>query len=126
MDYEIAFDETEQTYRIQTEYEFSAIADWVSEELKEREDIQKVLQNIHLVDAESETQVTKQGAYNVSISAEGVAVNRQVDMSDVSEEISAMFDTQSDFYQASDDGIKSECGLEDMIGLLEDWHNLLY
>ena len=126
MDYEIAFDETEQTYRIQTEYEFSAIADWVSEELKEREEIQKVLQNIHLVDAESETQVTKQGAYNVSISAEGVAVNRQVDMSDVSEEISAMFDTQSDFYQASDDGIKSECGLEDMIGLLEDWHNLLY
>lgn len=126
MDYEIAFDDTEQTYRIATEYEFSAIADWVSEELKEREDIQKILQSIHLVDADTETKVTQQGVYIVSIGAEGVSVNRQVDMSDVGEEISAMFDTQSDFYQASDDGIKSECGLEDMVGLLEDWHNLLY
>ncbi|KJZ10697.1 MAG: YacL family protein [Marinomonas sp.] len=126
MDYEIAFDDTEQTYRIATEYEFSAIADWVSEELKEREDIQKVLQSIHLVDADTETQITQQGVYIVSIGAEGVSVNRQVDMSDVGEEISAMFDTQSDFYQASDEGIKSECGLEDMVGLLEDWHNLLY
>lgn len=126
MDYEIAFDDTEQTYRIATEYEFSAIADWVSEELTDREDIQKVLQSIHLVEADSEPQVTKQGIYVVSIGVEGVAVNRQVDISDVTDEINAMFDTQSDFYQASDDGIKSECGLEDMIGLLEDWHNLLY
>ena len=126
MDYEIAFDETEQTYRIETEYEFSAIADWVSEELIQREDIQKILQSIHLVDADSETQITQQGAYIVSIGAEGVAVNRQVDMSDVSEEISAMFDSQSNFYQASDEGIKAECGLEDMVALLENWHNLLY
>lgn len=126
MDYEIAFDETEQSYRIETEYEFSAIADWVSEELKDRENIQKVLQSIHLVDAESETQTTQQGPFIVSIGAEGVTVNRQVDMSDVSEEISAMFDSQSNFFQASNDGVTSECGLEDMAGLLENWHNLLY
>ncbi len=126
MDYEIAFDETEQAYRIVTEYEFSAIADWVSEELKDREGIQKVLQSIHLIEADSDAQITKQGAYIINISAEGIAVNRQVDMSDVSEEINAMFDTQSEFYQASDDGVKSECGLEDMVGLLENWHNLLY
>ncbi|EAQ67079.1 hypothetical protein MED121_14169 [Marinomonas sp. MED121] len=126
MDYEIAFDETEQTYRIETEYEFSAIADWVSEELKAREDIQKVLQSIHLVEADAEAQVIQQGAYIISIGVEGIAVNRQLDMSDVSEEISAMFDSQSNFYQAADDGVKSECGLEDMAGLLEDWHNLLY
>ena len=126
MDYEIAFDESENCYRVITSYEFSAIADWVSECLQKREDIQKVLQTIHLVETETEASILEHGVYSINIGTEGVTVTRKVDMSDAREEIKAVFDTQSDFYQTSEDGVKSECGLDDVITLLENWHNVLY
>ena len=126
MDYEIAFDDTEQCYRIVADYEFSVIADWVSEHIVKREEIQKILQHINLMNAEAEKVRLEYGVFSVNISTDGIAVNRQVDMSDATEEIHAMFDNQSGFYHASDEGVKSECGLDDMTTLLENWHKVLF
>lgn len=126
MDYEIVFDEAEQMYRVVTDYQFTALADWVSEHLKEREAIQKVLQLIHLTNANTEKKTLRYGAYQVSIEQEGVQVKRQIDMSDAGDEIHALFDGQTDFYQADTDGVDAECGLDDLVTLLENWHNILY
>ncbi|TBR41754.1 hypothetical protein CBF23_009090 [Marinomonas agarivorans] len=126
MDYEIVFDEAEQSYRVVTDYQFSAIADWVSEHLKEREAIQKVLQKINLATAQTESNSVQYGSYHVTINTDGIQVNRQIDLSEAGDEIHAIFDSQSDFYQASTEGIRAECGLEDLTTMLENWHNILY
>lgn len=125
MDYEIAFDQEVNAYRIHTDYEFTAIGEWVSDFLRNKEDIQRVLVAIHLAESEEETTRFKHGPFQVVISREGVAVSRRVDMSQVQEEIKAMFDTQNSFYQASSDGIQAECGLEDLVDLIEDWHDVV-
>ena len=122
MDYEIAFDQEEGSYRVFADIEFSAIAEWVSEHLTNKETVQRVWQAVSLAEKEDETTEFQHGIFQVVISPEGVVVKRRVDMSQAEDEIKAMFDTQSNFYQASNDGIESECGLDDLIDLIENWH----
>ncbi|MBJ7538878.1 YacL family protein [Marinomonas transparens] len=125
MDYEIAFDQDENLYRISTGYEFAAIGEWVSEYVRDLENIQRVLLAARLAEIEKEVTQFKHGPFEVIISEEGVAVTRLVDMDAADEEIKAMFDSQESFYQTSTDGIQAECGLEDLVGLIEDWHQVL-
>lgn len=125
MDYNIAFDQEENSYRIYTDYEFAAIAEWVAFYVKEKEDIQRVLMAAKLAESEKETTKFNHGPFDVIINEEGVNVSRQVDMDSAAEEIKAMFDTQESFYQASTDGVQSECGLEDFVDLLENWYEVL-
>lgn len=125
MDYEIAFDQEESDYRIYTDYEFAAIGEWVSKFVRDKENIQRVLMAARLAEVEKETTQFKHGPFDVVISEEGVAVSRQVDMSAAEEEIKAMFDSQDSFYRPSTDGIQAECGLEDLIEMIENWHDVL-
>lgn len=125
MDYEIAFDQDENVYRIYTGYEFAAIGEWVSEYVRDLESIQRVLMAARLAETEKETTEFKHGPFDVILSEEGVSVSRQVDLDSAEEEIKAMFDTQESFYQTSTDGIQSECGLEDLINMIENWHQVL-
>ncbi|MGB2064666.1 hypothetical protein MGA5115_03595 [Marinomonas gallaica] len=123
MDYEIAFDQEEGAYRVIAEIEFAAIAEWVSEYLKDKEAVQRVWQAASLAEKDNEITEFQHGIFHVLISPEGVAVKRRVDMSQAEDEIKAMFDTQSGFFQASNDGVESECGLDDLIDLIENWHD---
>lgn len=123
MDYEIAFDQEEGGYRVFTEVEFAAIGEWVSEYLKNKETLQRVWQAITLAEQGEETTEFKHGIFRVVISPEGVSVKRRIDMSQAEDEIKAMFDTQAGFFQASKDGIEAECGLDDLIDLIENWHD---
>ncbi|WP_191602801.1 YacL family protein [Marinomonas algicola] len=125
MDYEIAYSEEEHGYRVQMNYEFSVIADWISEHLTGREDIQKVLQCIRFAEDKEEISRFTQGNFDIVIQQSGVSVSRKVDMSDARDEIVAMFDNQSDFYQTSEEGIQAECGLEDLTGIIENWHDVV-
>lgn len=125
MDYEIEFDEAMNRYNVATDSEFSVIADWVGECLQEKEEIQKVLQKIHLLAAETNTLV-EYDTYQLQLSKEGVAVSYKVDLSNAKEDIELAFDNQSDFYQLAEEGVKSECGLEDLATLLENWYKVLY
>ncbi|MEO9274768.1 MAG: YacL family protein [Marinomonas sp.] len=125
MDYEIAFDQDESIYRIYTSYEFAAIGEWVSEYVRELESIQRVLMAARLAESEKETTEFKHGPFSVILSEEGVSVIRQVDMDSAEEEIKAMFDSQESFYQTSTDGIQAECGLDDLINMIENWYEVL-
>jgi len=125
MDYNIAFDQDENSYRIYTDYEFAAIAEWVALYLTGKEDIQRVLMATTLAESEKETTKMKYGPFDVLINEEGVTVSRQVDWDSAAEEIKAMFDTQESFYQTSSDGVQAECGLEDFMDLLENWYDVL-
>ncbi|MFT2109575.1 YacL family protein [Marinomonas sp. 2405UD68-3] len=125
MNYEIAYSEDELGYRVQMDYEFSVIGDWISEHLVTRTDIQKVLQYIRFAENEEEMSHFIQGNFDVVIQKSGVSVSRKVDMSDARDEIVAMFDTQSDFYQTSEEGIQAECGLDDLSGIIENWHEVV-
>lgn len=125
MDYEIAFDQEESRYRIYADYEFAAIAEWVTQFVIDKENIQRVLSAARLAEYEKETTQFQHGPFDVTISEEGVAVARQVDMSQAEDEIKAMFDSQDSFYRASTDGIQAECGLEDLIEMVENWHDVL-
>lgn len=125
MDYEIAFEPEENAYRVHTDVEFAAIAEWISEFLSERDTLQRVMQAAILAEQEGETTHFAHGNFNVVISKDGVAVKRELDMSAVTEEIKAMFDTENGFYNASDDGIEAECGLDDLIDLIENWHEVV-
>lgn len=124
MDYEIAFDQEERSYRVYTDVEFAAIGEWVSEFLSDKEMLQRVWQAATLAETEAELSNFKHGIFDVVISPEGVAVKRRIDMSQAEEEIKAMFDNQQGFYQASQDGVQAECGLDDLIDLLENWHDV--
>ncbi|MBM6551901.1 YacL family protein [Marinomonas ostreistagni] len=124
MDYEIAFDQEEGGYRVFTDLEFTAIAEWVSEFLSDKETLQRVWQAATLAETEQEISNFKHGIFDVVISPEGVAVKRRIDMSQAEDEIKAMFDTQQGFYQASNDGVEAECGLDDLIDLIENWHDI--
>lgn len=124
MDYEIAFDQEEGKYRVYTDVDFAAIAEWVGEYLADKETLQRVWQAVKLAEQEEESATFKHGIFDVAISPEGIAVSRRVDMSQVEDEIKAMFDTQNGFFQASNDGIQAECGLDDLIDLLENWHEV--
>ncbi|MCB5160619.1 YacL family protein [Marinomonas algarum] len=126
MDYEIAFDQEENQYRVYTGYEFSAIGEWVTEYVRDLESIQRVLMAARLAENEKESTVFKNGPFEAVVSEEGILVSRQIDLDSAEEEIKAMFDTQESFYQASTDGIQAECGLEDLIALVENWHGVLY
>ena len=123
MDYEIAYDQEEGAYRVFAEVEFAAIAEWVSEYLTDKETVQRVWQAASLAEKEEEVTEFKHGIFQVVIGPEGVAVKRRIDMSQAEEEIKAMFDTQSGFFQASNDGVEAECGLDDLIDLIENWHD---
>lgn len=125
MDYEIAFDQEESQYRIYTGYEFAAIGEWVSEYVRELEMIQRVLMAARLAETEKESTEFAHGPFRVVISEEGVNVARQVDLNAAEEEIKAMFDSQDSFYQTSTDGIQAECGLEDLMEMIENWHDVL-
>ncbi|MBD5771560.1 YacL family protein [Marinomonas colpomeniae] len=125
MDYEIAFDQDENAYRIYAGYEFAAIGEWISEYVRDLESIQRVLIAARLAETEKETTEFKHGPFTVILSEEGISVTRQVDMDSAEEEIKAMFDSQESFYQTSTDGIQSECGLEDLINMIENWHEVL-
>ena len=125
MDYDIAFDQDDNTYRINTGYEFAAIGEWVTEYVRERESVQRVLMAARLAESEKETTEFKHGPFHVILSEEGVLVTRQVDMDSAEEEIKAMFDSQDSFYQTSTDGIQAECGLEDLINMVENWYDVL-
>ncbi|ADZ92074.1 YacL family protein [Marinomonas mediterranea] len=125
MDYEIAFDQESNAYRVFTDVEFTAIAEWISDYLNERETVQRVLQAVNLAEAEGEETRFKHGNFDIVISKEGAAVSRRVDMSQMEDEIKAMFDTQNSFYQASNDGIQAECGLDDLIDMVENWYEVL-
>ncbi|MFD1382498.1 YacL family protein [Rhodanobacter aciditrophus] len=124
MDYEIAFDQEEGKYRVYTDVDFSAIAEWVAEYLADKETLQRVWQAAKLAETEEEVTQFKHGIFDVVISPDGIAISRRVDMSQVEDEIKAMFDTQNGFFQASNDGIQAECGLDDLIDLLENWHEV--
>lgn len=124
MDYEIAFDQEDGVYRVYTDLEFTAIAEWVSEFLADKETLQRVWQAATLAEAEDEASNFKHGIFDVVISSEGVAVKRRIDMSQAEDEIKAMFDGQQSFYQAENDGVEAECGLDDLIDLLENWHDV--
>ena len=124
MDYEIAFDQEIGAYRVYADVEFAAIAEWVSEYLANKETLQRVWQAVLLAESKEESCVFQHGVFEVTISAEGVAVSRRIDMSQVEDEIKAMFDTQNGFFQASNDGVQAECGLDDLIDLLENWHEV--
>lgn len=124
MDYEIAFDQEEGVYRVFTDIEFSAIGEWVSEYLSDKETLQRVWQAASLAEKEDEITQFKHGIFEVVISSEGVAVKRRIDMSQVEDEIKAMFDTQNSFFSASNDGVEAECGLDDLIDLIENWHEI--
>lgn len=124
MDYEIAFDQEEGKYRVYTDVDFSAIAEWVAEYLADKETLQRVWQAAKLAETEEEATQFKHGIFDVAISSDGIAISRRVDMSQVEDEIKAMFDTQNGFFQASNDGIQAECGLDDLIDLLENWHEV--
>jgi len=54
MDYEIAFDQEEGSYRVFADIEFSAIAEWVSEHLTNKETVQRVWQAVSLAEKEDE------------------------------------------------------------------------
>ncbi|MCV2402220.1 YacL family protein [Marinomonas sp. C2222] len=125
MDYEIAFDQEESSYKVQTDYQFSAIAEWVSVYLKDVETVQKVLVAARLAEADKEVTEFNHGPFKVIFSEEGTLVSRQVDMQSAEEEIKAMFDSQDSFYRASTDGIQAECGLEDLIKMVESWYEVL-
>ncbi|TDO98882.1 YacL family protein [Marinomonas balearica] len=125
MDYEIAFDQESNAYRVFTDVEFTAIAEWISDYLNEKETVQRVLQAVNLAEAEGEETLFKHGNFDIVISKEGAAVSRRVDMSQMEDEIKAMFDTQNSFYQASNDGIQAECGLDDLIDMVENWYEIL-
>lgn len=125
MDYEIAFDQDENNYRIYTGYEFAAIGEWVSEYVRDLESVQRVLIAARFAEEEKETTEFKHGPFHVILSKDGVSVARQFDLDSAEEEIKAMFDTQDSFYQASTDNIQSECGLEDLINMIENWHEVL-
>lgn len=126
MDYEIAFDQDENAYRIFTGYEFAAIGEWVSEYVHDLESIQRVLMAARLAETEKEVTEFAHGPFQVVLNEEGVSVNRQVDLDSAEEEIKAMFDSQESFYQTSTDGIQAECGLDDLIDMIEDWHAVLH
>ncbi|AEF55161.1 YacL family protein [Marinomonas posidonica] len=125
MDYEIAFDQEDKSYRIYTGYEFAAIGEWVTEHVCELEMIQRVLMAARLAETEKEMTEFSHGPFRVVISEEGVNVARQLDLDAAEEEIKAMFDSQENFYQTSTDGIQAECGLEDLIEVVENWHDVL-
>ena len=125
MDYEITFDQEDRCYCIYTDYEFSAIAEWVMQFVKETEDIQRVLSSARLAGFEKETTQFQHGPFDVVISEEGVAVSRQVDICAAEEEIKVMFDSQDSFYRVSTDGLQAKCGLEDLVDMIENWHNVL-
>ena len=125
MDYEIAFDQEENGYRIYTGYEFAAIGEWVTEYVRELESIQRVLAAARLAETEKEGTQFEHGPFDIVISEEGVSVTRKVDMASADEEIKAMFDSQDSFYQTSTEGIQAECGLEDLINMIENWHDVL-
>jgi uncharacterized protein len=125
MDYEIAYNEEEQGYRVQMEYEFSVIGDWISEQLTNKTHIMHVLNLIKQVQSMERSQHLIQGNFEIQLKPEGAFVSRKVDMSDAREEIIAMFDTQSDFYQTSTEGIQAECGLDDLIDIIENWQDML-
>ena len=125
MDYEIAYNEDDNSYRIVTDYEFSVIGDWISEHLLTREGIQKILQIIQFAESAGESQRLTQGNFDIVIEEGGVTVSRKVDMSDARDEIVAMFDSHSDFYQTSTEGIQAECGLDDLVGIIENWHDIV-
>ncbi|MEL0637266.1 MULTISPECIES: YacL family protein [Marinomonas] len=125
MDYEIAFDQEEGQYRINADYEFAAIADWVTQFVVDKENIQRVLLAARLAEYEKETTKFQHGPFDVVISEEGVMVSRQVDMSSAEDEIKAMFDSQDSFYRPSTDGVQAECGLEDLVDMVENWHDVL-
>ncbi|MBR7889044.1 YacL family protein [Marinomonas sp. A79] len=126
MDYEIAFDQDENHYRIYTGYEFAAIGEWVTEYVRDLESIQRVLLAARLAENEKESTTFKHGPFDVIVSEEGISVSRQIDLDSAEEEIKAMFDTQESFYQTSTDGIQAECGLDDLIAMIENWHAVLY
>jgi len=125
MDYEIAFDQEEGRYQIYADYEFTAIAEWITQYVTDKESIQRVLSAARLAEYEKESTQFKHGPFEVVISEEGVMVSRQMDMSSAEEEIKAMFDSQDGFYRASTDGIQAECGLEDLVDMIENWHDVL-
>jgi len=54
MDYEIAFDQDENAYRIYTGYEFAAIGEWVSDYVRDLDVIQRVLMAARLAENEKE------------------------------------------------------------------------
>ena len=125
MDYEIAYNEDDNSYRIATDYEFSVIGDWISEHLLTRQDIQKILQIIQFAESAGESHKLTQGNFDIVIEEGGVTVARKVDMSDARDEIVAMFDSHSDFYQTSTEGIQAECGLDDLLSIIENWHDIV-
>lgn len=125
MDYEIAFDEENQTYRITTDYEFSVIGDWISDILTNRDNILQVSQLIRLAASSGEKQTLIQGPYQIEISESGVSVERQLDLTDAREEMASLFDGQTDFYRIADTGVRAECGLEDLTAVIDNWHDVL-
>ena len=116
---------TKNVYRIYTGYEFAAIGEWVSEYVRDLESIQRVLMAARLAETAKEVTEFKHGPFDVVLSEEGVSVSRQIDLDSAEEEIKAMFDSQESFYQTSTDGIQAECGLDDLINLIENWHEVL-
>jgi uncharacterized protein YacL (UPF0231 family) len=125
MDYEIAFEPEENAYRVHTDVEFAAIAEWITEYLRDKDTLQRVMQAAILAEREGENTNFSHGNFTIVIGRDGVAVKRVLDMSAVTEEIKAMFDTENGFFNASDDGVEAECGLDDLIDLIENWHEVV-
>lgn len=125
MDYEITFIEDEQAYRVVMGYEFSVIGDWISETLTQKETLQKTIQQIRFAELHDETTRFTQGAFDVVIEAKGITVSRKMDLVDAEDEIKSMFDTQSDFYQVSQEGVTAECGLDDVLDIIQNWNDIL-
>lgn len=121
MDYEISFDQEVNSYRIYAGFEFSAIADWITEYVTDLETTQRVLSAARIAMNDKETTNFSHGPFDVVMSEEGVVVTRKVDMAAAEDEIKAMFDSQDSFYRTSTEGVQAECGLEDMINMVESW-----